>query len=71
MKYEQVWDAVDKLARAHGLSPSGLAKKPALTQQPLTKANEFVPTAKKDGLRWTASTKFWMPATLLLNSFTA
>lgn len=47
MKYEQVWDAVDKLARAHGLSPSGLAKKPALTQQPLTKANEFAPTAKK------------------------
>ena len=30
MKYEQVWDAVDKLARAHGLSPSGLAKKAGL-----------------------------------------
>ena len=40
-------------------------------EQPLTKANEVAPTAKKDGLRWTASTKFWMPATLLLNSFTA
>ncbi len=27
MQYEQVWDAVDKLARLHGLSPSGLAKR--------------------------------------------
>ena len=71
MKYEQVWDAVDKLARAHGLSPSGLAKKAGLDATTFKKANEFVPTAKKDGLRWTASTKFWMPATLLLNSFTA
>ena len=26
MKYENVWDAVDKLAKKHGLSPSGLAK---------------------------------------------
>ncbi len=26
MQYEQVWNAVDKLASSQGLSPSGLAK---------------------------------------------
>ena len=30
MKYEQVWEAVDKLANINGLSPSGLAKKAGL-----------------------------------------
>lgn len=39
MQYEQVWNAVDKLASSQGLSPSGLAKKPDLTQRRLTKAN--------------------------------
>lgn len=71
MKYEQVWDAVDKLARAHGLSPSGLAKKAGLDATTFNKSKRIRPDGKKDGLRWTVSTKFWMPATLLLNSFTA
>ena len=44
MKYEQVWEAVDKLANINGLSPSGLA----------IKANAPAPTEKKGGRRWTA-----------------
>lgn len=47
MKYEQVWEAVDKLAKINGLSPSGLAKKPVWTQRPLIKANAPAPTEKK------------------------
>lgn len=47
MKYEQVWEAVDKLAKINGLSPSGLAKKPVWTQRPSTKANAPAPTEKK------------------------
>lgn len=54
MKYEQVWEAVDKLAKINGLSPSGLAKKAGLDARPLIKANAPAPTEKKGGRRWTA-----------------
>ena len=49
MKYEQVWDAVDKLARAHGLSPSGLAKKAGLDATTFNKSKRIRPDGKK---RW-------------------
>lgn len=47
MKYEQVWDAVDKLARAHGLSPSGLAKKAGLDATTFNKSKRIRPDGKK------------------------
>lgn len=69
MQYEQVWNAVDKLASSQGLSPSGLAKKPDLMRRRLTKANVSGRTEKNAGLRLTALTKFWKSAGLRLNSF--
>ncbi len=49
MQYEQVWDAVDKLARLHGLSPSGLAKKAGLDATTFNKSKRVRPDGKK---RW-------------------
>lgn len=49
MKYEQVWDAVDKLARINGLSPSGLAKKAGLDATTFNKSKRIRPDGKK---RW-------------------
>lgn len=49
MQYEQVWDAVDKLARLHGLSPSGLAKKAGLDATTFNKSKR----TRRDGKqRW-------------------
>lgn len=66
MKYEQVWEAVDKLAKINGLSPSGLAKKPVWTQRPLIKANAPAPTEKKVAVvgqpeqnHWSLQHQFW------------
>ena len=49
MQYEQVWDAVDKLAKLHGLSPSGLAKKAGLDATTFNKSKRVRPDGKK---RW-------------------
>lgn len=49
MQYEQVWDAVDKLAKLHGLSPSGLAKKAGLDATTFNKSKR----TRNDGKqRW-------------------
>lgn len=49
MEYEQVWDAVDKLAKLHGLSPSGLAKKAGLDATTFNKSKRMRHDGKK---RW-------------------
>ena len=49
MKYENVWDAVDKLAQKHGLSPSGLAKLAGLDATTFNKSKRIRPDGKK---RW-------------------
>ena len=49
MKYENVWDAVDKLAEKHGLSPSGLAKLAGLDATTFNKSKRIRPDGKK---RW-------------------
>ncbi len=49
MKYEQVWEAVDKLAKINGLSPSGLAKKAGLDATTFNKSKRTRPDGKK---RW-------------------
>lgn len=49
MKYEQVWEAVDKLAKINGLSPSGLAKKAGLDSTTFNKSKRVRPDGKK---RW-------------------
>ena len=49
MKYEEVWEAVDKLARQNGLSPSGLAKKAGLDATTFNKSKRIRPDGKK---RW-------------------
>ena len=49
MEYEQVWDAVDKLAKVNGLSPSGLAKKAGLDATTFNKSKRIRPDGKK---RW-------------------
>lgn len=49
MKYEQVWEAVDKLAKINGLSPSGLAKKAGLDSTTFNKSKRTRPDGKK---RW-------------------
>lgn len=49
MKYEQVWDAVDKLAKTNGLSPSGLAKKAGLDATTFNKSKRIRTDGKK---RW-------------------
>lgn len=49
MKYENVWDAVDKLAKKHGLSPSGLAKLAGLDATTFNKSKRIRPDGKK---RW-------------------
>ncbi len=49
MQYEQVWNAVDKLAESQGLSPSGLAKKAGLDATTFNKSKRIRPDGKK---RW-------------------
>lgn len=49
MKYEQVWEAVDKLAKINGLSPSGLAKKAGLDSTTFNKSKRTRHDGKK---RW-------------------
>ena len=49
MKYENVWDAVDNLAKKHGLSPSGLAKLAGLDATTFNKSKRIRPDGKK---RW-------------------
>ena len=49
MKYEQVWSAVDNLAKAQGLSPSGLAKKAGLDATTFNKSKRIRTDGKK---RW-------------------
>lgn len=49
MKYEQVWEAVDKLAKVNGLTPSGLAKKAGLDSTTFNKSKRIRPDGKK---RW-------------------
>ena len=49
MKYEQGWEAVDKLAKINGLSPSGLAKKAGLDATTFNKSKRTRPDGKK---RW-------------------
>lgn len=49
MKYTQIWNAVDKLAKINGLSPSGLAKKAGLDSTTFNKSKRIRPDGKK---RW-------------------
>ncbi len=49
MQYNQVWNAVDKLAKMQGLSPSGLAKKAGLDATTFNKSKRLRPDGKK---RW-------------------
>ena len=49
MEYKQVWDAVDKLAQLHGLSPSGLAKKAGLDATTFNKSKRMRNNGKQ---RW-------------------
>lgn len=49
MKYEQVWEAVDKLAKINGLTPSGLAKKAGLDSTTFNKSKRIRPDGKN---RW-------------------
>ena len=69
MQYEQVWNAVDKLASSQGLSPSGLAKKAGLDATTFNKSKRIRPDGKKPKPPSTALTKFWKSAGLRLNSF--
>lgn len=47
MRYEQIWNAVDKLAKINGLSPSGLAKKAGLDSTTFNKSKRIRPDGKK------------------------
>ena len=49
MKYNEIWEAVDKLAEINGLTPSGLAKKAGLDPTTFNKSKRFRPDGKK---RW-------------------
>lgn len=49
MKYENVWNAVDKLAQSRGLSSSGLAKLAGLDATTFNKSKRIRPDGKK---RW-------------------
>jgi len=49
MKYNEVWEAVDKLAKINGLTPSGLAKKAGLDPTVFNKSKRVRPDGKK---RW-------------------
>lgn len=49
MRYEQIWDAVDKLAKSQGMSPSGLAKSAGLDATTFNKSKRIRPDGKK---RW-------------------
>lgn len=49
MEYKKVWDAVDKLAQLHGLSPSGLAKKAGLDATTFNKSKRTRNNGKQ---RW-------------------
>ena len=49
MKYEQIWNAVDKLAKSKGLSPSGLAKLAGLDATTFNKSKRTRPDGNK---RW-------------------
>ncbi len=47
--HEQIWLAIDRLAQAHGYSPSGLAKKAGLDPTSFNKSKRINPDGK---LRW-------------------
>ena len=49
MNYNEIWEAVDKLARINGLTPSGLAKKAGLDPTTFNKSKRIRPDGKK---RW-------------------
>lgn len=49
MKYNEIWEAVDKLAKINGLTPSGLAKKAGLDPTVFNKSKRVRPDGKK---RW-------------------
>ena len=49
MQYEQIWDAIDKLAKQNGLSLSGLAKKSGLDPTIFNKSKRLRHDGKK---RW-------------------
>lgn len=49
MKYEQIWNAVDKLAKNRGLTPSGLAKLGGLDATTFNRSKRKRPDGKK---RW-------------------
>ena len=49
MKYNEIWEAVDKLAMINGLTPSGLAKKAGLDPTVFNKSKRVRPDGKK---RW-------------------
>lgn len=49
MQYNQIWNAVDKLAKSRGLSPSGLAKIAGLDATTFNKSKRSRPDGKK---RW-------------------
>lgn len=49
MKYETIWNSVDKLALSKGLSPSGLAKLAGLDATTFNKSKRIRPDGKK---RW-------------------
>lgn len=49
MQYEQIWDAIDKLAKQNGLSLSGLAKKSGLDPTTFNKSKRLRDDGKK---RW-------------------
>ncbi|MDD4556769.1 MAG: hypothetical protein PHE89_05550 [Alphaproteobacteria bacterium] len=47
MNHEKIWDAVDNLAKANGLSASGLAKKAGLDSTTFNKSKRTRPDGKK------------------------
>lgn len=49
MQYNKIWEAVDKLAKSQGLSPSGLAKKSGLDATTFNKSKRVRSDGKK---RW-------------------
>lgn len=49
MNYNEIWEAVDKLAEMNGLTPSGLAKKAGLDPTTFNKSKRICPDGKK---RW-------------------
>ena len=49
MNYNEIWEAVDKLAKINGLTPSGLARKAGLDPTTFNKSKRIRPDGKK---RW-------------------